>query len=169
MQPFTISLQPKDKKNKTKNKKKRSGGNVFGEVVNNQVDGSLKKPKKILDGKHSGKKIKLTEFSQNDFLKVEEPTATHVISLEKNDTITATQEMATAEDYNSVPVEDFGCAILRGMGWDGETDDTDNAKDENVLKDAHAEGLGIGAKGTNIRTETKDFMPVVKAPKSDES
>ncbi|TVY91851.1 Pre-mRNA-splicing factor, partial [Lachnellula willkommii] len=36
---------------------------------------------------------------------------------------------STLEDYERVPVEEFGAALLRGMGWNGETKKDGKAKD----------------------------------------
>ena len=35
----------------------------------------------------------------------------------------ALPDEASLEQYERMPVEDFGAAMLRGMGWTGETDD----------------------------------------------
>ncbi|CAD6441833.1 807aebc3-e283-421d-ac5e-c75db44f9e86 [Sclerotinia trifoliorum] len=34
--------------------------------------------------------------------------------------IASAPDVSTLEDYKAVPVEEFGAALLRGMGWDGE-------------------------------------------------
>ena len=165
MQPFTINLKPIDKKNKGKNKKKRSSKNVFGEGYDTLSNTNQSKSRTSQSGPLTNKKIKLTEVTQQDFLNTEEPKNERVISLQDNAYNTAAQEMATSEDYNEVPVEEFGSAILRGMGWNGNSDPSDDLKDEDDLKSAHAEGLGIGAKGTNNPSNKDNFMPVVKVLK----
>ncbi len=49
-------------------------------------------------------------------------------------------ESSTLEDYERVPVEEFGAALLRGMGWDG--------KERGKVRDVKRRGnlLGLGAK-----------------------
>ncbi|KAK6461312.1 DExH-box splicing factor binding site-domain-containing protein [Scheffersomyces coipomensis] len=48
------------------------------------------------------------------------------------------------EEYAKVPVEQFGEALLRGMGWTGE--DEDDSKDNETLNQQRGPVLGIGAK-----------------------
>lgn len=56
--------------------------------------------------------------------------------------ITTTGEASTLEDYESMPVEEFGAALLRGMGWDGKERGTMRYKE---VKRRPAR-LGLGAK-----------------------
>jgi hypothetical protein len=49
-------------------------------------------------------------------------------------------EASTLEDYERVPVEEFGAALLRGMGWKGET--KESAKEVKRRQNL----LGLGAK-----------------------
>ena len=60
-------------------------------------------------------------------------------------------EVATLEAYNATPVEDFGAALLRGMGWkDGEAVGKRKAgkpaPKEPIIKERRPNLLGIGAK-----------------------
>ncbi|KAI5459917.1 DExH-box splicing factor binding site-domain-containing protein [Mariannaea sp. PMI_226] len=50
-------------------------------------------------------------------------------------------EVSTLEDYESMPVEEFGAALLRGMGWDGKPR---GAKVKEVKRRPNR--LGLGAK-----------------------
>lgn len=54
--------------------------------------------------------------------------------------IAAAPEVSTLEDYDRVPVEEFGAALLRGMGWNGEK--------TGIVKDVKRRQnlLGLGAK-----------------------
>lgn len=79
-------------------------------------------------------------------------------------------EITNEEEYEEVPVEEFGEALLRGMGWDGTREDTDR-KDHKSTKLPHQEGRplysGIGAKGSGSgkplnRISESSFMPLVK-------
>lgn len=56
--------------------------------------------------------------------------------------ITATGEASTLSDYEDMPVEEFGAALLRGMGWDGKERGTMRYKE--VRK--RPARLGLGAK-----------------------
>jgi len=55
--------------------------------------------------------------------------------------IASAAEASTLEDYERVPVEEFGAALLRGMGWDGK-------QDKNKVKEVKRRQnlLGLGAK-----------------------
>lgn len=57
----------------------------------------------------------------------------------------AAEEEVEVEDveYNDVPVEEFGAALLRGMGWKG---DRQKPKTKSVEKRQRSAILGIGAK-----------------------
>ena len=61
---------------------------------------------------------------------------------------------ASLEDYERVPVAQFGAALLRGMGWDGK-------EDRPYLPEARPALLGIGAKE---QEQTKSDKRRVKAP-----
>jgi hypothetical protein len=54
--------------------------------------------------------------------------------------IEAAPEVSTLEDYEAMPVEDFGAALLRGMGWDGK--ERKGAKEVKRRQNL----LGLGAK-----------------------
>lgn len=56
----------------------------------------------------------------------------------------------TEEDYENVPVEEFGAALLRGMGWDGETKATET---QSLAHRQRGVVLGIGAKGVEKEIE----------------
>jgi len=65
--------------------------------------------------------------------------------------VASAPDMATLDDYARVPVEQFGAALLRGMGWkDGEGIGSQKgkrlAKDTGKLPERRAALLGIGAK-----------------------
>ena len=58
-------------------------------------------------------------------------------------------DMATLDDYARVPVEEFGAALLRGMGWkDGEGIGSNRAKkvEKTKMPERRPALLGIGAK-----------------------
>ncbi|CAI4064977.1 hypothetical protein SUVZ_08G1820 [Saccharomyces uvarum] len=111
-----------------------------------------------LDGELSSRKklvIKLEEIA-ND---------------QKNDTYL--EEYVTEKEYNEVPIEEFGDALLRGMGWESDSEENakrgkQQSKQNNVLNvlRTHPDGLGIGAKlNKEINVEEDLFMPVVKIDK----
>lgn len=99
-------------------------------------------------------------------------------------TIAATEDNATSDnsddDYNQVPVEDFGAAMLRGMGYTGDEEDkqteTPASKLAQILKKRQrGQVLGIGAKPLdadlhrNVFGDRGDKLEValVKRPKKD--
>lgn len=87
-------------------------------------------------------------------------------------------DMATLDQYKAVPVEEFGAALLRGMGWK-EGQGIGNQKGKKLVKETQPERrpalLGIGAKadaavaeemgawgkGTKKRRENVVYNPVV--------
>ena len=71
---------------------------------------------------------------------------------------------STLEDYEKVPVHQFGAALLRGMGWkDGmPASRTRNGPTTPYVPESRPALLGIGAKAkptsqTNDRKQSKDF------------
>lgn len=77
-------------------------------------------------------------------------------------------EITKKEEYEKVPVEEFGEALLRGMGWDGKEDER-NGGDSPAPR---LPFLGIGAKAlpnhnNNGRNKEQEdsYMPVVKVDK----
>jgi G patch domain/KOW motif-containing protein len=48
----------------------------------------------------------------------------------------------TAEEYQRVPVTEFGAAMLRGMGWKDDTADQSAPKNDDVIPHPHRLGLG---------------------------
>ncbi|KAF3929020.1 hypothetical protein ABW20_dc0101195 [Dactylellina cionopaga] len=57
-------------------------------------------------------------------------------------------EAATLEEYAAVPVEEFGAALLRGMGWkEGEAIGRSGSASKPRVVERRAAFLGIGAKG----------------------
>lgn len=82
-------------------------------------------------------------------------------------------EYVTEKEYNEVPVEEFGDALLRGMGWESDSEQDSKGdktqsrnKDVSNVSQIHPDGLGIGAKlNKAINVEEASFMPVVKIDK----
>lgn len=80
-------------------------------------------------------------------------------------------EITQEEEYEKVPIEDFGDALLRGMGWNGQDEQIADAK---VQKPPvpRPQYLGIGAKALPDHDTAKkndreaSFMPVVKIDRS---
>lgn len=161
---FSINL----KMTKGKNKKKKHSCNVFGERSETTSVNHSKDEMEQLTNARKRRKIKLTEINQDDILSKQPEKDELIISLNDNENERTSQEITTHEDYNAVPVDQFAEAILRGMGWDGKTDESSNSsKDNDVSKSIHADGLGIGAKGNAPVTNLESFMPVIKVTKVD--
>ncbi|KAG0199082.1 hypothetical protein BGX28_007595 [Mortierella sp. GBA30] len=74
---------------------------------------------------------------------------------------------ATLEDYKKVPVEEFGAALLRGMGWKG-----DSKASEAIEFNRRPALLGLGAKPKEPEPITKKYIrpgesrtaPEIKVP-----
>ncbi|CAB4252330.1 similar to Saccharomyces cerevisiae YOR148C SPP2 Essential protein that promotes the first step of splicing and is required for the final stages of spliceosome maturation [Maudiozyma barnettii] len=162
---FNFDLKKKKSSNKSKGKKKRDYGNIFGDItlvgssVSNDINASQVNKKR--------RKIKITEVSQHDLSNERPKEDDLVIVLGEDHDGKDIQTVTTLNDYKSVPVEQFGSAILRGMGWNGKSENDTNNKSEDILKSAHVEGLGIGAKGDTQITDTQSFMPLIKLDKKD--
>lgn len=78
------------------------------------------------------------------------------------------------EEYKKIPVELFGDAVLRGMGWNGEISESKSKNDKNKGKTdttnfVHPDSLGIGAAPSSITTSKEPFMPIKKILKKEES
>lgn len=70
-------------------------------------------------------------------------------------------EEATQEDYEAVPIEEFGAALLRGMGWkDGELAGIrkENAMREPVIFQPRPNLLGLGAKPMPITAKEREVV-----------
>ncbi|CEP62898.1 spliceosome ATPase-activating subunit SPP2 LALA0_S06e06370g [Lachancea lanzarotensis] len=85
-------------------------------------------------------------------------------------------ETTDQKDYEDVPIEAFGDALLRGMGWDGkdDTDETPSAtgpsNPANSAPKFRPALLGLGAKpgrrsNTHERIGSSAFLPVIKVSK----
>jgi hypothetical protein len=77
--------------------------------------------------------------------------------------IESAPDASTLEDYERVPVEEFGAALLRGMGWDGKQD---KSKVKEVKRRQNLLGLGAkelqGAEELGAwvqKTDTKRLKP----------
>lgn len=56
------------------------------------------------------------------------------------------KEVSTAEDYENVPVNKFGLAMLRGMGWESTNDSGENSQIIKAsLPELRPKGMGLGA------------------------
>ncbi|KAK8915600.1 hypothetical protein H634G_07836 [Metarhizium anisopliae BRIP 53293] len=89
-------------------------------------------------------KPKTADDEALDALLGNKPKETRVITTEddvyKRDAATA-GAASTLEDYEAMPIEEFGAALLRGMGWDGEHR---GPKSKDVRRRQNR--LGLGAK-----------------------
>ncbi|XP_067949149.1 G-patch domain and KOW motifs-containing protein-like [Watersipora subatra] len=70
---------------------------------------------------------------------------------EKNETEELGQAESTIEDYESVPLEDFGLAMLRGMGWkEGQGIGRNNKNVKPVEAHLRPKGMGLGADRSQV-------------------
>lgn len=152
---FSLSL-----KTKSKGKKKRTA-NIFN------LEDKDEKSKNHNDQKGDVKrqKIRISEINSVDEVKKQEKDKYKLIIKADihNDKNTEVKEMTSIEEYEAVPIELFGEAMLRGMGWDGK-DGLETQKEGTSTKYLHPEGRGIGAK-SNFTTDTESFMPILKVKK----
>lgn len=159
---FSLSL-----KKKGKGKKKKSV-NIFGTADVNHSRG--KEDEK--SNKLKRRKIQIAEISSNEVEKdlVSDSKIEENLVI-KMDTTNSKEEqvqgMTTQEEYDKVPVELFGEALLRGMGWDGKVDEVDTAKNDKdvIAKLKHPDNLGIGATPSEITLNTDIFLPLKKIRK----
>lgn len=86
----------------------------------------------------------------------------------RND-IASRPEPASLADYDAVPVEDFGAALLRGMGWkDGQTLESKYGPTPGSGKpptERRPALLGIGAKGLATKEEDRELRLGIKRQK----
>ncbi|CAI4802752.1 AKH_1a_G0049580.mRNA.1.CDS.1 [Saccharomyces cerevisiae] len=171
MSKFSLKLGSKTlKKNiskKTKKKNSLQKANLFDWDDAETASLSHKPQSKIkiqsidkfdLDEESSSKKKLVIKLSENADTK-------------KNDAPLV--EYVTEKEYNEVPVEEFGDALLRGMGWESDSEQDSKGdmtqsrnKDVSNVSQIHPDGLGIGAKlNKAINVEEASFMPVVKIDK----
>ncbi|KAK6612065.1 g-patch domain protein [Botrytis cinerea] len=65
----------------------------------------------------------VAKVADNPKIKTEDELAIEALMGSKEDAykraIASAPDISTLEDYDAVPVEEFGAALLRGMGWDG--------------------------------------------------
>ncbi|KAK4176214.1 DExH-box splicing factor binding site-domain-containing protein [Triangularia setosa] len=66
-----------------------------------------------------------------------------------------------AEDYEAVPIDDFGAALLRNFGWNGQM----QGKVKEVKR--HADLAGLGARNTKAGEETGTWDPKAGMHKKD--
>lgn len=86
-------------------------------------------------------------------------------SLSFKEDVKSRPEMATMEDYERIPVESFGAAMLRGMGWEGEKNEEKDEKKKAVIPVAQRTlYLGLGAKDNKsdggLKPIDKTYVPV---------
>lgn len=166
---FSVSL-----KKKGKGKKKKTI-NVFG----NGDDITDKSCDTISSHISKKRKIRLTEITTEDLVpshsdpkEVNESELVIKMGDMPNGEDGQPQKMTTLEEYQSVPVELFGEALLRGMGWDGKNEDKGKSPKQSeeevkkeILKGKHPDNLGIGATATGVEVDTASFMPIKQVEK----
>lgn len=194
---FTLSLNKRTKPGKRDGKndsKKRKRQNVFGDeeaVVRTKIklthveegekpEKPVIKPERLVSSLAEVQKIK--EESEVKFGLIESsaeagqklpPNESKLLN-SKSQWSDQVPDITTEEEYEAVPVENFGEAMLRGMGWDsGEEEGNSNDTKKKKLPHEMAKPLymGIGAK---IRTKDRahrklnddSFLPVIKVERS---
>lgn len=70
-------------------------------------------------------------------------------------------EEPSVESYKNIPVEEFGAAMLRGMGWKGKGDKESSNNNGNIIKYVtRPERLGLGASEVTDICELKQRKPI---------
>lgn len=160
-----------------------SSGALNGSKLVDQKEDLVIVPANLSTGliKHSNSEASTSEASkgaQQDGKKDDETTARD--SLLKGDVVDDLQGLVldlkldlvnvkenTEQDYDNVPVEEFGAALLRGMGWDGKMA---NGGNTDVSHRQRGLVLGIGSKlvGKELEQElmmkrgTKLSVPLIR-------
>ncbi|KAL1132715.1 hypothetical protein AAG570_010667 [Ranatra chinensis] len=115
---------------------------VTSEPSDTQVNIKAEQENKPLTLDEMAAKEILEEAKKEDIQK-EEPKI-HTVPLVSN--IGVTEKESTLEDYDNIPVSDFGLAMLRGMGW---APDKGIGKNEKLIKPPspilRPKGMGLGA------------------------
>ncbi|ODV85309.1 hypothetical protein CANARDRAFT_199470 [[Candida] arabinofermentans NRRL YB-2248] len=76
-------------------------------------------------------------------------------------------ESTTAEGYKKIPVSKFGLAMLKGMGYKGDSSASRSNKNTTATDKGRVPLLGLGAKASGMmedasyRTSSKNYVPVV--------
>lgn len=74
---------------------------------------------------------------------VEEETSSLVLPLKAEDLPLDGAKESSMDDYDNIPIKQFGLAMLRGMGWKEETNKKKSAKDPEAF--LRPKGMGLGA------------------------
>ncbi|SCU95238.1 LADA_0G14444g1_1 [Lachancea dasiensis] len=79
-------------------------------------------------------------------------------------------EITEQEEYEAVPIEEFGDALLRGMGWNGTDRESKDPSGEKKAVQFRPALLGLGAKAVQSThvdqaTQSRPFLPVKKIDK----
>lgn len=176
MSGISISLKSNNKVKKKQSAKKKKGS-LFGTDEN---DGKVKDHKitELEDSESQNDKVRAitppeplrsavfpAKKPSNNQTENDPSTQIYLNSLPRHKMPEKTEE----EEYEEVPVEGFGAALLRGMGWDPSEENDDDLKKPNLPHEKpRPELVGIGAKVTTSNNSLKDnnFMPIIKVKKN---
>ncbi|CCD23789.1 spliceosome ATPase-activating subunit SPP2 NDAI_0C01280 [Naumovozyma dairenensis CBS 421] len=204
MEGFSISLQTnkksklntKSKVKKKKNVKKSQGTDLFGTSHSND-DRHSTTSTQVIKLTHVDNEAEELEHAKKERAKkmIIVPGNVTKISDILNDSneesleadLTSLPNVPHEDQYIDVPVEEFGKALLRGMGWNSDEENEKEKRERLQRKkkqrlphelQSHPDGLGIGAKPISSTTdknkkndsksrtqERQMFMPIIKIDK----
>ncbi|KAK9512264.1 hypothetical protein O3M35_000730 [Rhynocoris fuscipes] len=130
-------------------------GNLLRDSIREVI--KLREDSKDVDGKNiNNKELTLDELAAKEILedlkkdenKVDEKATELAINV-NNQISVINQEQSSLEDYESMPITDFGLAMLRGMGWDPKKGIGLNGQIVSPLAPTlRPKGMGLGADKT---------------------
>lgn len=116
------------------------------------------------------KPLTLDELAAKEILedlnKVNENEELHeTLTIPQVEAVKVSEKESTIEDYDTMPVNQFGLAVLRGMGWKPDKGIGKNAKIvEPINPVLRPKGMGLGADKVNkpVKTESKEELVMKK-------
>lgn len=115
------------------------------------------------------KPLTLDELAAKEILedlnKVNENEEQETLTIPQVEDVKVSEKESTLEDYDSMPVNQFGLAVLRGMGWKPDKGIGKNAKIvEPVNPILRPKGMGLGADKVKqiVKTESKEELVMKK-------
>jgi predicted enzyme related to lactoylglutathione lyase len=147
-----------------------AGNNDWKQIARDRFN-----PQQTIVKEDDGKKLEYgINYSTNESSKDQRKPASLLLKKRESDyfkeDVSKRPAVATLEEYEEVPVEEFGAAMLRGMGWKDEDDD--DKKSDSVKKESEkaqrSQFLGLGAKniGGDPRPVERYYNPVRKIDKT---
>ncbi|KAK9889706.1 hypothetical protein WA026_007089 [Henosepilachna vigintioctopunctata] len=145
---------------------KGNANNLVGRIERESLKNKRKEVKAEEEDTRSDSELTVEELAARQLLRearnrlTEEKDTTKVHTLPlKDENVDEDGEEPTLEDYENVPVEGYGLAILRGMGWkEGMGIGKSHSKSAKPIQpELRPKGLGLGAQKM-VNLDTKDVF-----------